>query len=133
MGGGCVALQNITILGDTMMKFVLAPVVFVWAAATAAAQSFPPGVVYAQVNYASGSIVSGGQAQHISWALPGAKMRCVQNPNSAAEDLFVAFGGIASTASQDLPPGAQVCWPWNGAVSIYGATAGHAFIAVEAQ
>ena len=115
------------------MKFVLALLVFVWFAATAVAQSFPPGEVYAQINFASGSIASGGLAQNVNWVLARAKMRCVQKPNSASEDLFVAFGGTASTTSQDLPPGAQVCWPWNGAVSLYGATAGHTFIAVEAQ
>jgi hypothetical protein len=104
-----------------------------WWSAAANAQSFPPGGVYSQIKFASDTIATGGQAQNVTWSLPAAKMRCVENPNSAVESLFVAPGGTASTTSQDLAPGAQVCWPWNGAMSVYAATTGHAFIAVEVQ
>jgi hypothetical protein len=116
-----------------MMKFVIAALVSAIVATGAAAQSFPPGGTYAQIKYASGTIATGGTAQNVAWSLTAAKMRCVQNPSSASEDLFVAFGGTASTSSQDLQAGAQVCWPWNGPVSVYAATTSHAFIAVEAQ
>jgi hypothetical protein len=93
----------------------------------------PPGGTYTQIKYASSTIATGGSAQNVVWTLSPAKMRCVQNPGSATEDLFVAFGGTASTSSQDLTAGAQVCWPWSGPVSVYAATTSHAFIAVEAQ
>lgn len=102
---------------------------------TALAQSFPPGGVYTRTAYASGTISNGGTAQSVGFTLPAAKMRCVENPGSATEDLYVAFGATASTSSQDLVAGtgAQVCWPWAGPVSVYAATTGHAYIAVEAQ
>jgi len=89
---------------------------------------------YSSTNYIAGSITSGGTAQFIGWTLTSAKIRCIQNPRNATEDLYVAFGATASTTvGQDLQPGMQVCWPWNGGVSVYGQTTSHAFFAVEAQ
>jgi hypothetical protein len=102
--------------------------------AAAASADFVAGD-YSQVSYvAAPKITTGGTAQNITWTLTAAKIRCVQNPGSATEDLFVQFGGTAATtASHDLPAGVQICWPWNGAVSVYGATTNHAFVAFEAQ
>jgi hypothetical protein len=118
-----------------MLKTLLCAAVLCGLAASASAD-FVAGD-YSQVSYvpaASSTITSGGTAQTVRWTLTAAKIRCVQNPGSATEDLFVQFGGTAaSTASHDLPAGVQICWPWNGQVSVYGATTSHAFIAFEAQ
>ena len=90
---------------------------------------------YSTISYVSSpSITTGGAAQYISWTLTAAKLRCVQNPSTATEDLFVNFGGVAAaTGSHDLPAGVEICWPWNGAVSVYAVTTSHAFIAFDAQ
>jgi hypothetical protein len=98
-----------------------------------ASAQYAPGN-YSTTAYIAGSITSGGTAQAVAFTLPAAKIRCVQNPKSATEDLFVAFGATASpTIGQDLQAGVQVCWPWSGNVSVYAATTSHAFVAFEAQ
>ena len=115
-----------------MKIFVLAALLSGFAVA-ARAQAVPGN--YTTISYVSSpSVTIGGTAQNIAWTLTAAKIRCVQNPESATEDLFVKFGGTAAaTGSHDLPAGVEICFPWNGAVSVYAATTSHAFIAFEAQ
>lgn len=101
-------------------------------ASTASAQYVPGN--YSTISNAAGTITAGGTAQGITWTLPQAKIRCVQNPKSAIEDLFVNYGGTAgATGSIDLQPGLMVCWPWNGKVSVFAVTTSHAFVTLEGQ
>jgi hypothetical protein len=100
------------------------------AAGLAHAQPLP----YSQIDYGgSGTITASGTPQNVVWPMANASVRCVQNPSSATEDLFVSFGGTASTSTTDLQPSVQQCWPWDGSVSVYAATTGHAFIATEGK
>jgi hypothetical protein len=117
--------------GDSEMNRFLLTAILAVVCGSAQAQ-FAAGN-YVAVNYASATIATGGTAQSVTWTLTAAKIRCVQNPKNATEDLYVAVGSTASTTSQDLPAGIQVCWPWNGSISVFAATTGHAFTAFEAQ
>lgn len=126
--------------GTVMRRLILALSLVAFAASffqsgsRAAAQAYVPGD-YSAISYAgSTTVTTGGTAQSVAWSLTQAKIRCVQNPKSATEELFVSYGTAATTtASHDLQAGSQICWPWNGAVSVYAATTGHAFVVFEAQ
>ena len=61
-------------------------------------------------------------------------VRCIQNPGSASEDLFVAMDALASTTHGfDLKPGVGMCFPWGGKISVYATTTNHGLNTTEIQ
>ena len=83
----------------------------------------------------SGTITAGGTAQVAAAANAGRRTFTIRNAASAIELLNFDVTGTATAASFDLPPGAAFSWPAGtiatGAISVLGATAGHAYQLVE--
>lgn len=82
----------------------------------------------------SGTITTGGVAQNAMAANTARKYARLKNPITATEDLYFSFTGTASASSDSLPAGYEAVsrsFVPTGALSIYAATTGHAFVAEE--
>lgn len=85
---------------------------------------------------ASGTITAGGTGQALLAFNSARRYLRISNPSTATENLWVNDKGVTATGappSWELQPG-QI-WEPNpppvNAISIYGATSGHAFEAAE--
>jgi hypothetical protein len=85
----------------------------------------------------SGTITVGGTAQNAAASNASRKTWTLKNPGAATETLYFDVTTTATTASLDLAPGAAFTWPADTvnttAISVLGATTGHAFAMVECQ
>lgn len=125
----------------TPIKLALSAVLVLCSVAIASAQSPVVGPPWQKVVHNTGTIAFGGTAQTVAWtliqpngaALPNV-IRCIQNPGSATEDLFVSMDATASpTHGFDLVPGIGQCYFWANTVSVEAATTSHTFLITELQ
>ncbi len=86
----------------------------------------------------SGTITTGGTPQTMMIANTNRKALYIRNPSDATEDLWICFTGAAAVSgagSVPIAPGSE--WKEQGggvttqAVSVFGATTAHAWIALE--
>lgn len=62
-------------------------------------------------------------------------VRCIQNPGTATEDLYVSADGQPASVTHgfDLPAGVGQCIAWAGAISVAAASTGHQILTSELQ